>query len=63
MMLLAAEQGISMVQIPVNYCPRVGVSSVTGDRIKAIKLGFRMIWLILEFRTAGWFKKGRFSGL
>lgn len=63
MMLLAAAKGISMVQIPINYCPRIGVSSVTGDRIKAIKLGFRMIWLILEFRMAGWFNKRRFSGL
>jgi hypothetical protein len=62
MMLLAAVKGISMVQIPVNYCPRVGISSVTGDRIKAIKLGFRMIWLILEFRIARWFNSRRFSG-
>jgi len=56
MMLLAAVKGISMVQIPVNYCPRVGVSSVTGDRVKAIKLGFRMIWLILDIRLNTWLR-------
>jgi glycosyltransferase involved in cell wall biosynthesis len=56
MMLLAAVKRVAMVQIPVNYCPRVGSSSVTGDRVKAIKLGFRMIWLILEFRLNTWFK-------
>ena len=32
MMLLAAILKIRMVQVPVNYRPRVGVSSVTGDR-------------------------------
>jgi len=56
MMLLAAVKRIAMVQIPVNYCPRVGSSSVTGDRVKAIKLGLRMIWLILEFRLSTWFR-------
>lgn len=61
MMLLAAVKGVSMVQIPVNYCPRVGVSSVTGDRVKAITLGLRMVSLILEYRLAGWFFKKRFS--
>jgi len=54
MMLLAAFKGVPMVQIPVNYCPRIGVSSVTGDPIKAIKLGLRMIWLILWFRLQTW---------
>ncbi len=56
MMLLAAVKGISMVQVPVNYRPRVGISSVTGDRMKAIKLGLRMMWMILEFRLNAWFR-------
>lgn len=55
-MLLAVVKGISFVQIPVNYCPRIGSSMVTGDRIKAIKLGFRMIWLILDFRVNTWIR-------
>jgi len=32
--------------VPVNYCQRVGVSSVTGDPGKALLLGLQMIWLI-----------------
>lgn len=56
MMLLVAVTGVPMVQIPVNYCPRIGSSTVTGDRIKAIKLGFRMIWLILDFRVNTWIR-------
>jgi len=35
------------IQIPLNYRPRVAVSSVTGDPVVAFKLGLRMILLIL----------------
>lgn len=51
MMLLSIIHGLRIVQIPVSYLPRVGVSSVTGDLKKALFLGLRMVWLILEFRV------------
>lgn len=38
------------VQVPVRYKQRVGLSSVTGDRWKAVGLGLEMIRLILRFR-------------
>ena len=50
MMLLSAVHGLGMVQIPVNYHPRVGTSSVTGDFGKAVAVGLRMIALILGYR-------------
>jgi glycosyltransferase involved in cell wall biosynthesis len=50
MMLRSVLGFCRVVQIPVNYRARVGVSSVTGSRLKAIGLGLRMITLILEFR-------------
>lgn len=50
MMLLALKNKITMVQIPVNYKKRVGTSSVTGDPIKAFKLGMQMIFLILRHK-------------
>src|SRR5829696_4632566 len=34
-MLLAITAGVRYVEVPVNYLPRVGVSSVTGRRIVA----------------------------
>ena len=43
MMLIIAEQRLPMVQVPVKYQPRVGESSVTGDRGKAVTLGIEMI--------------------
>lgn len=61
MMLLSLIAGQSLVQIPVNYTKRVGTSSVTGDPMKAFKLGMRMIFLILEYRLRAWFTPWYFS--
>lgn len=49
-MLLTITSGARFVEIPVNYLPRVGVSSVTGSQVTAFLLGLRMITLILRFR-------------
>ncbi len=50
MMLLVAQQRIPFVQVPVKYQPRVGESSVTGDRRKTLELGLSMIALCLRHR-------------
>jgi glycosyltransferase involved in cell wall biosynthesis len=50
MMLLAITSGARFVEIPVNYLPRVGTSSATGDLRSAFEIGVRMIGLILKFR-------------
>lgn len=50
LMLLAIASGARFVEIPVNYLPRVGRSSVTGDLGKALKLGLTMIVFVLRFR-------------
>lgn len=50
MMLLSAIHGLKMVQVPVNYLPRVGESSVTGNFGKALALGIKMIGLIIYYR-------------
>jgi glycosyltransferase involved in cell wall biosynthesis len=50
MMCLSIIAGLRIVQIPVNYRTRVGRSSVTGELAVAIKLGLRMIVLILHHR-------------
>jgi glycosyltransferase involved in cell wall biosynthesis len=49
-MLLTVVSGARFVEVPVNYLPRVGVSSVTGKRMEAIRVGLRMINLIVRFR-------------
>jgi glycosyltransferase involved in cell wall biosynthesis len=54
LMLLVIASGARFVEVPVNYLPRVGTSSVTGDLRKAIKLGLTMILFILRFRFKTW---------
>lgn len=49
-MLLTISSGARFVEVPVNYLPRVGKSSVTGHPIKALHVGLRMIGLILKMR-------------
>ena len=51
MLLLAIRQRIGVVQVPVRYYPRVGVSSVTGSRVKAVRLGLEMIVLMFQMRA------------
>jgi glycosyltransferase involved in cell wall biosynthesis len=52
LMLRVITSGARFVEVPVNYLPRVGASAVTGDARKALLLGLRMIWFILQFRLA-----------
>ena len=49
-MLLTILSGARFVEVPVNYLPRVGTSSVTGDPAKAIQVGMAMIGLVLKLR-------------
>ena len=49
-MLLTILSGARFVEVPVNYLPRVGPSSVTGNTFKAALLGLRMIALVLRYR-------------
>jgi glycosyltransferase involved in cell wall biosynthesis len=48
--LLVIKSGTRFIEIPVNYKPRVGISSVTGSIKKAFALGVKMIFLILRYR-------------
>jgi glycosyltransferase involved in cell wall biosynthesis len=54
MMLLSLLHGLRVIQVPVNYLPRIGESSVTGDVRKAIVLGLWMIGLVLRYRLRAW---------
>lgn len=54
-LLLTILNGISFIEIPVNYKKRVGKSSVTGNKLRAALLGFEMIGMILRYRLWSWF--------
>ena len=48
--LLVIKSETKFIEIPVNYKPRVGKSSVTGSMRKAFVLGLKMIFLILRYK-------------
>jgi hypothetical protein len=62
MMLLSLVHDLRVIQVPVNYLPRVGHSSVTGDLTTAIRLGFIMGLLIWQFRLGRWFTRAKRYG-
>ena len=47
-LLLTVRNRLKFVEIPVNYRERVGVSSVTGSRMKAFWLGCTMILMVFR---------------
>ncbi|TWP32721.1 glycosyltransferase family 2 protein [Leekyejoonella antrihumi] len=55
MLLISVITRTKMVQIPVNYHPRVGESSVTGDLRKTISLGLEMIGVTAKM----WRRRGK----
>lgn len=57
-LLEVVSHGIPFVEIPMNYRPRVGESSVTGCFWKAFRLGWRMIVLVLAYRF-GFYRRRR----
>lgn len=50
MMVLALKEGIRTIEIPLNYGSRIGTSKITGKKMKAFKLGLKMIWLIVSYK-------------
>ena len=55
MTTLAILNKLKIVEIPLNYKERIGTSKITGRKIKAFRLGMRMISLIIGYRFRNWF--------
>jgi glycosyltransferase involved in cell wall biosynthesis len=56
MVVLALLYRLRIIEIPVNYRGRVGSSKITGSRTTAVKVGSRMIALILWYRVSSWLR-------
>ena len=59
MVILALLNGLRIVEVPVNYRARVGESKITGSRVTTLKVGGRMIGLILSYRLQRWRRLAR----
>jgi glycosyltransferase involved in cell wall biosynthesis len=51
MVILGLLGGWRLIEIPLNYRGRIGASKITGSRWTAVKVGLRMIGLILVRRA------------
>ena len=53
MVCLALLQRLRLIEVPVNYRRRVGRSKITGSTSTAVRVGARMLFLILRYRLVG----------
>lgn len=54
MVILGLLGKMRMVEVPVHYRGRLGRSKITGSLITAVRVGWRMIRLILSYRVRAW---------
>jgi glycosyltransferase involved in cell wall biosynthesis len=54
MVILARLAGVRMIEVPVNYRGRLGVSKITGSFRGSLRVGANMIRLILKYRMSTW---------
>jgi len=50
LLIVLIRTGMKCVEIPVNYHQRLGQSKITGNYLKATRLGLRMIAMIIAYR-------------
>lgn len=55
MVILALLEGLRVIEVPVNYRGRAGASKITGSLPTAVRVGLRMIGLVLGYRLRAWF--------
>jgi hypothetical protein len=53
MVCLALLERLRLVEVPVNYRDRVGQSKITGSMRTALRVGLRMVTVILRYRLLG----------
>jgi glycosyltransferase involved in cell wall biosynthesis len=53
MVCLALLERLRLVEVPVNYRDRVGQSKITGSMRTALRVGVRMVTVILRYRFLG----------
>lgn len=54
MLILAKLNGVSFIEIPVNYKKRTGLSKITGTFWGTVKTGLMMILVIVKYRIKTW---------
>lgn len=53
MQVKALRQGLRVVEVPVSYRRRLGVSKITGTVQGTIRAGYKILWTVLRHAFAG----------
>lgn len=53
LVILTALSGKTILEVPVHYKKRIGVSKITGSIKRAILVGLRMVGLVVKYRLIG----------
>jgi glycosyltransferase involved in cell wall biosynthesis len=49
MQVKAARQGLNIVEVPVSYRRRIGVSKIAGTVAGTLRAGFKILWTIAKY--------------
>jgi glycosyltransferase involved in cell wall biosynthesis len=61
MVILGLLSKMRMVEIPVHYRGRLGKSKITGSFKTAVRVGWRMVRLILDYRMRTWLGRASYQ--
>ena len=45
----ALRRGLEVVEVPVSYRKRIGVSKVTGTLYGTLMAGYKILWTVLRY--------------
>lgn len=49
MQVKALRHGLRVVEVPVSYRRRVGVSKITGTLVGTVRAGYKILWTVLRY--------------
>ena len=49
MIMVALREGHDIVEVPIRFWPRVGVSKGASSLVAAVRIGVAMLWHIITF--------------
>jgi glycosyltransferase involved in cell wall biosynthesis len=53
MQIKAARQRLRILEVPVDYRPRIGYSKITGTVSGTVRAGYKILWTIFRYGMAG----------
>jgi hypothetical protein len=59
MQIKAARHKLRILEVPVDYRPRIGFSKITGTFSGTIRAGYKILWTIFRYGLPWRFRSSR----